>query len=224
MYTPRHSLPDRQLSAAEIHQHVPPDWYYQSISVQRNPFQRFWHSCRFREVGKLVEPTGGKILDVGCADGVFTQVILEKSNASEIVGIDVLPASVDWANEHWKHTGRMRFQVADAHALPFPDHSFDAVFCLEMLEHIYDPSQALREMRRVLRPGGYCVFLVPSDSLLFRVIWAVWTRLRGQIWEGTHIQSFRRGSLGQIVRKVGFCIDVERTFLLGMLYVVKGRK
>ncbi len=47
--------------------------------------------------------------------------------------------------------------VADAHTLPVPDESFDMIVCSEVLEHLYDPARAVREMHRVLRPGGTVV-------------------------------------------------------------------
>ena len=52
--------------------------------------------------------------------------------------------------------------VAPGNAIPFPDASFDVVCCLEMLEHDRDPFGTVREMRRVLRPGGHLVLTVPS--------------------------------------------------------------
>ncbi len=48
----------------------------------------------------------------------------------------------------------VRFETADVHALPFPDDSFDVVHAHQVLQHVADPVQALREMRRVCRPGG----------------------------------------------------------------------
>ncbi len=118
----------------------------------------------------------------------------------------------------------MQFRLGDSHSLDFPDASFDAVTCFEMLEHVFDPKAVLNEMYRVLKPGGYVVLLVPSDNLLFRVIWWVWTRTRGKIWDETHIQSFRGDSLPKLTQACGFTLEVDKTFLLGMLHVVKGRK
>lgn len=51
--------------------------------------------------------------------------------------------------------------VGDIHALPFPDNSQEAMICLAVLEHVEDPWLACRELRRVLKPGGYCLVYVP---------------------------------------------------------------
>src|SRR3989337_1875779 len=121
------------LLAEELHRGVPPNWYHQSLRV--DPFQKIWHHRRFKEVGDLVEKAD-KILDIGCADGMFSKVILDKSGAKKLIGLDVLKTSVAWANKHWKYTDKMEFMVGDAHELKkFESGSFDAVFALEVLEH-----------------------------------------------------------------------------------------
>lgn len=211
--------------AVEFHEQVPSNWYYQSIRV--DPLQRLWHSRRFEEISRLVEPSGGKILDIGCADGTFSKVIFDKSKASALIGLDVLEKSVDWANRHWKHTGKMRFQVGDAHDLKeFETDSFDAVFALEVLEHVDDPLKVLKEIKRVLKKGGYGIFLVPSDSLLFRIVWFFWLHFypRGWVWRDTHIQTYRNNYLPKICKEAGFKIEKNKKFNLGMLHVVKVRK
>lgn len=209
--------------AAHLHENVPPDWYYSSI--KENLLQRYWHERRFREVGKLVEPTGGVILDIGCADGVFTEVILRTSNAKKVIGIDVLGKSINWARVHWRKEKRLEFKVADAQSLPFEDGTFDAIFALEVLEHVYRPKKALKEIKRVLKKGGYAIFLVPTDSLLFKTGWdLVWTKTRGKVWKETHIQTYRNDYLVRLAKKTGFTIELNKKFLIGMLQLVKVRK
>ncbi len=211
-----------QKTAVELHSKVPPDWYYSSI--KRNLLQRWWHKSRFSAVRKTVEPVNGKILDIGSADGMFTNVISEESGASEVVGIDVLAQSVKWANKHWKGKP-MKFMVADAHKLNFPANYFDAIFALEVLEHVYKPDQVLREIKRVLKKGGYAIFLVPSDSKLFLTIWFLVKKFWwAKIWQDTHVQSYKNNSLPKLSKKLGFKIEVDKKFWLGMLHLVKVRK
>ena len=209
---------------------TPPDWYYQSIKI--DSLQRLWHKRRFREISNITEPVGGKILDVGSADGTFSKIILDKSNADELIGMEVLGSSVNWANKHWmKHPAaagqaRMKFIVGDAHRLKFNNNSFDAVFILEVLEHVEDPAKVLSEVNRVLKKGGYGVFLVPSDSILFQLVWYLWLKFypRGWVWKDTHIQTFKGNYLTKAVKNAGLTIEVDKKFNLGMLHLIKARK
>lgn len=211
-------------TAEELHERVPPNWYYESLKV--DPLQRYWHKRRFEEVSKLIEPVEGKVLDVGSADGMFSRVMLEKTKAKKLIGIDVLKKSVDWANKHWKKNKRMEFRVGDAHNLDFESNTFDAVFCLEVLEHVHKPVKVLKEFKRVLKKGGYGVFLVPSDSLLFRTIWWFWLHFypRGWVWQDTHIQTYKNNYLSEICRKADFVVVKEKKFILGMLHAIRVRK
>jgi len=210
--------------AEELHKDVPPNWYYQSLKV--DPLQRYWHKRRFEEISKLTSKVAGEVLDVGSADGMFSRVILDKSKAKKLIGIEAVKTSVDWASSHWKNDKKMKFLVGDAHKLPFESERFDAVFCLEVLEHVSSPEVALREFKRVMKKGGYGVFLVPSDSDLFKFVWFLWLHFypRGWVWRDTHIQTYRNNYLPKLCKKVGFKLESEKKFNLGMLHAVKVRK
>ncbi len=214
----------KSLSAEELHKAVPADWYHQSIKIDL--LQRYWHKRRFDEVSKVIQKVNGRVLDIGSNDGTFSKVILDKSHARSLVGLDVIKTTVDWANKHWKYTGKMKFMVGDAHKLPFVAKTFDAVFALEVLEHVFDPLIVLAEVKRVLRDDGYAVFLVPSDNLLFRTVWFLWLTFypRGKIWRETHIQTYRNNYLTRVTKKAGFKIEADKKFILGMLHLIKVRK
>ncbi len=211
-------------TAAQLHENVPPDWYFSSM--KRNPFQKFWHLSRFHEVEKFIEPTSGKILDIGSADGVFTKVILDKSEAKEIIGIDVLKTSVEWANRHWAKYKKLKFKLGDAHNLNFKANTFDAVFALEVMEHVFEPQKVFKEIKRVLKKNGYVIILVPSDNFLFNIIWWFVTHFWwARIWQDCHVQSFSaKHTLAGALKKAGFTIEADDKFLLGMLNLVKARK
>ncbi|KKQ49148.1 MAG: Methyltransferase type 11 [Candidatus Woesebacteria bacterium GW2011_GWC1_38_13] len=211
-------------SAFELHKKVPPNWYYQSLKV--DPFQKFWHKRRFEEVTKVLEKVNGEVLDMGCADGMFSKVILDGTGAKKLIGIDVLKSSVNWANKHWKKQIKMTFKVGDAHNLKYKNNTFSAVFAMEVLEHVHEPVKVFKEVKRILKKGGYAVFLVPSDSNLFQIVWFLWLHFypRGWVWKETHIQTYRNNELPKMCKKAGFRIEIDRKFNLGMLHLVKVRK
>lgn len=211
----------RLSEAAILHRNVPPDWYQRGI--KENLFQKIWHYCRFKNLGQLIKPTGGKILDVGCADGTATRFILEQSKAELVIGVDVLQSSVDYAKKRFK-SKKMRFLVAEAEKLPFKNNEFDGVFCLDSIEHFFEPGKVMREIKRVLKKDGYLVILVHTNSFLFKLIWFFWENTRGWVWKGTHVREFSGYQLEKLIKETGFETIVKKKFLLGMYQIVKAKK
>jgi len=211
-------------SAEKLHELVPPNWYYKSIYLDRNLLQRFVHGQRFRNVESVIKPVKGRILDIGSADGVFSKHILDKSGAKEIIGIDALEGSIAWAKKHWKTETRMKFMVADAHKLPFKDKSFDAVFALEVLEHVFEPVKVLQEIQRVLKKDGYAVFLVPAETFVFQLVWFFWTKGKGKIWKQTHLHAYSGDFLVKLAKVLGFHIVIDRKIIFGTLHLISVRK
>lgn len=70
----------------------------------------------------------------------------------------MLKPSIEWANDHWKKYGNMEFCIGDAHRLKFKTGIFSAVFALEVLEHVYNPSSVLMEIKRILKKRRLCSF------------------------------------------------------------------
>lgn len=212
----------RKKTAEELHEDIPPGWYFDSL--REDPLQRYWHNRRFEEVKKLITPVKGRVLDIGSADGVFSDVILKKSGARQVLGIDVVETSVRWANKHWKKNKKMKFIVANAEKLPFKADTFDAVFALEVLEHVFEPGKVLKEIKRVLKKDGYSILLVPSENSLFKIVWYLWHFYGRMVWKDTHVQDFRKGGLTELAKDVGFEIIEDRKFILGMLHLIKIKK
>jgi len=100
---------------------------------------------------------GARVLDVGCGSGRLVPLILEAVGAGgSLVELDFAPGMVDLAR---RKTGdpRVTVRVGDAHDLPFPDSDFDTVIALALLPHLDNRGKALREFRRVLKPGGLLI-------------------------------------------------------------------
>lgn len=98
---------------------------------------------------------GQSLLDVGCGPGSVTIDLAARVAPGRVVGVDVSAKVIDVARTAAADAGTdVAFDVADAYELPFPDDSFDVVHAHQVLQHLSDPVAALREMRRVTKPGG----------------------------------------------------------------------
>ena len=116
------------------------------------------------------EPLVGPVLDVGCGDGHFAGACLVPSYGARIdVGIDPAFASVREAHD----AGVYRMALAcGGQALPFADGSFPTVVSNCVLEHIPPLDETLREILRVLAPGGKLIITVPSDKFAGSLFWS----------------------------------------------------
>ncbi|HYC88480.1 MAG TPA: methyltransferase domain-containing protein [Thermoanaerobaculia bacterium] len=106
---------------------------------------------------------GAVVLDVGCGTGEITARLAEKFPRAAFVGIDLEEPHLERARRLCERFGaRVRFEAGDALELPFGDDSFDLVVCRHLLQAVPDARQVLREIRRVLCPGGR-VHLISED-------------------------------------------------------------
>lgn len=99
---------------------------------------------------------GQAVLDVGCGPGTITADIAALVAPGRVTAVDTGRDILDRAAAAAAERGldNVEFATADVHSLDFPDDSFDVVHAHQVLQHVGDPVQALREMRRVCRPGG----------------------------------------------------------------------
>ncbi|MFI6938432.1 class I SAM-dependent methyltransferase [Streptomyces sp. NPDC050418] len=97
-----------------------------------------------------------RILDVGCGPGTITADLAALVPQGHVTGVEIAAGVLDRARAAVTERGLVNaeFEVADVHRLQYADDSFDVVHAHQVLQHVGDPVQALREMRRVTRPGG----------------------------------------------------------------------
>src|SRR5579864_2700208 len=115
----------------------------------------------------LVEPLlpCGSLLDAGCGDGLYLEAIGRR--ADRLVGTDIAERILETARATAARSGAEPELVrANLESLPFPDGSFDVILCTQVIEHLLAPADGVRELARVLRPGGTLVITTDSSRNL----------------------------------------------------------
>ena len=118
---------------------------------------------------RQIDWSGKRVLDLGCAGGFMAEALAERG--AEVMGIDPAAKAIEAARAHAAQTGhQIRYDVGVGEALPYEDAGFDAVVCVDVLEHVQDLAQVLAEVSRVLRPGGLFLFDTINRNPLARFV------------------------------------------------------
>jgi SAM-dependent methyltransferase len=131
--------------------------------------QHWWFYGRRKIITSFIErifprkqtPTP-RILDVGCGTGANLEMLGEFGDAE---GVDVSADALSFCRQR----GLDHVRLGEAETLPYSDQSFDLVTALDVVEHLDDDLAGLREMYRVLKPGGHAMMFVPA----FMFLWGV---------------------------------------------------
>ena len=113
---------------------------------------------RLDYIDQRVAPAGKRVLDIGCGGGLLAEGMAGRG--AKVTGIDLSEGALKVAKLHLKESGLQvdyRLVSAEALAAEMPG-AFDAVTCVEMLEHVPDPASVIRACATLLRPGGQVVF------------------------------------------------------------------
>ena len=111
---------------------------------------------------------GRDVLDLGCAGGFMAEALARRG--AHVTGIDPAADAIDAARAHARESGlRIGYDVGVGEALPYESASFDAVVCVDVLEHVADLAKVLSEVVRTLRPGGLFLFDTINRNPLARL-------------------------------------------------------
>jgi len=161
--------------------------------------EHWWYTGRRKILAGFVEAIcrqvpdrRPRILDVGCGTGANLLMLLEYGDAE---GVDISEDALAFCRER----GLDKVRLGAGEQLPYDDGTFDLVTALDVVEHMDDDLAGLREMRRVLRPGGRVLLFVPT----FMFLWGL------QDDVSNHRRRYRLPELRRVLEQAGF--EIERT-------------
>src|SRR5216117_2434370 len=151
--------------------------------IEAHRYAKEWH---IPEAADFAGARGLRVLEIGC--GLGTDGAQFAKAGADYTGVDLTDAAVELAGRHFELLGlHGDFRTADAEDLDFADNTFDLVYSHGVLHHTPDTAGAVREIHRVLKPGGRAMVM-----LYHRGSWAYWTQvvlrygiLRGEFLRGT---------------------------------------
>lgn len=123
---------------------------------------------RLQWLDRHIDWQGKDVLDIGCAGGFMAESLAHRG--ARVTGIDPATDAINAARTHALAGGlSIRYDVDVGETLPYESEGFDAVVCVDVLEHVADLNQVLSEVTRTLRPGGMFLFDTINRNLLARI-------------------------------------------------------
>jgi SAM-dependent methyltransferase len=130
--------------------------FYHAVVADAVSLQR---PTKFRGVREYLDKDLGRVADVGCGPGVFLRYLCARATC--VFALDVDTQTLERVKARHSDLRNLQLVASPVDHLPFPDGALDTVLFLEVLEHLTDDAGSLRELHRVLAPGGRLVLSVP---------------------------------------------------------------
>ncbi len=167
------------------------------------------------------------VADIGCGGGFVAEAIANQSSAYAVTGVDISAKSIEIAKTHadeYLESLNLMYVVGSIYAIPLPSGSQDIVIASDLLEHLTDVPAALKEVFRVLRPGGVFVFdTIAKTWWSWLATFLVAQELLGIVEPGAHDWSLfiQPEVLGNMLHAAGFAVDrSEWTGLIGEIDIL----
>lgn len=153
------------------------------------------HQARYHLALRYIQP-GHRILDAACGAGYGSHYMAANSMCESVVGIDVSPEALQWAEEYFR-SDKITFVQGDlttAFAERLPHRQYDLITSFETLEHLADDRGFLTQLRQLLKPGGYLLLSCPNEDLV------PWREANNPY----HFRHYRTAELTQLLQEQGF--------------------
>jgi 2-polyprenyl-3-methyl-5-hydroxy-6-metoxy-1,4-benzoquinol methylase len=209
--------------AGEDTRYINVSGYFEDVMIVTDERQRQAGGTLARTAERLLGRRG-RFLDVGCGRGEVVWAARECGWDTE--GCDLSENFVRYARE----VNGVNAHAATLEQMNYADSSFDVVTMVEVIEHLYDPAETVRELRRVVRPGGLVYISTPNEESIYQSLGNLYYKARGldwvvnlcPTWNLYHIQGFSPRSLRYLLERNDFQIEELVVYPGGLIVPSRG--
>jgi methionine biosynthesis protein MetW len=190
------------------------------MKIEERFYEKFWEKeyqgviiekeSRIDVALKMLE-NGEKLLDVGCGNGNLGY--FAKNNYSKIYGIDLSDIALKTARK--RGLIAKKINVNDE-KIPFSNNFFDAVVCLDVIEHVFEPRTLVEEISRVIKKDGILIISIPNIRYWKHILKLVFqgkfpkTADDSEHWDGGHLHYFTSYDIEKLLKKYSFKIQRKK--------------
>lgn len=170
---------------------------YQRPIYERGGISRWYWDYKDNLVLRNLSASDRVIYDIGCGEGILLEKLSRLAPGAEVTGIDCMPENIAICRAHG-----LNARLGDLYHLEIADASVDVVFLIEVIEHLLDHENALKEMMRVLKPGGKLVILFPHDAVFAFARFATF-KFKEWRYDPGHVKRWTHRDLNATLRGLG---------------------
>lgn len=181
--------------------------------TSKNPLKQFFFKRFEKDLIELIAPLNvHKILDAGCGEGFTLSRFYELKIGESLEGVDFSKDAIEIGKRLYPY---LDIKIGDIYNLPYKDSSFDLVTCTEVLEHLENPAQALKEVERV--SSKYVLLTVPNEPLFTLFNYTRWGQDIG------HINKWSSSSFEKLVISNSSLEIVAKRFPFPWIMILAGK-
>ncbi len=197
--------------AMPVHHHLPKEGmiYQREQYAKGGAGRRYW-DYRDNIVFSYILPRHKSIVDIGCGEGIALEKLTGLFPGNEVVGVDLELENIEICREHG-----LTAVYSNVYELALPTARFDVAICIDVLEHLTRPEDGVKELYRILRPGGRLIIVIPNDRNFFLSRLAL-GMIKEAFYDAGHERQWRPREVAGLLERTGFGIAAGRSipFLL----------
>ncbi len=177
----------------------------QRDQYQKGGIGRWYWDYRDKIILENIGRETGVILDAGCGEGITLEKICRAFKGRPVIGIDALDENIALCQKHG-----LPAQKRDLGHLEMPEGSVGCCVLSEVIEHLKDPGTVLREIRRVLRPGGRLIIVFPNDPV-FKLARLMTLKFKEAFYDPGHLRQWTPWDIRKQLADLGFRVEILRS-------------